>query len=293
MTDEGMNAAILEDAMSNQDQKAIFITGSSSGLGRATAKLFASKGWKVIASMRDPKKEKELGNISGVTLMTLDVTAPHEIESVVGQVMAPGGVDVVFNNAGYGLGGALEGLTDEQILRMVSTNMLGAIRTTKAFTPHFRKKRSGLFINTTSIGGLLTVPFNSIYHATKWALEGWSESMAFELNQFGIGIKIIEPGGMKTDFFTRSFDTGRHPAYDPLVNKVMGIITDPKQMATYSSPEQIAEVVYEAATDGKDQLRYVAGADAKAMYAMRLQLGEEAFRKAMAQQFFGDAPKAA
>jgi len=279
--------------MSNQDQKAIFIAGSSSGLGRATAKLFASKGWKVIASMRETKKEKELGNISGVTLMALDVTDPHEIESVAEQVMASGGVDVVFNNAGYGLAGALEGLTDEQIVRIVNTNMLGAIRTTKAFIPHFREKRRGLFINTTSIGGLMTVPFNSIYHATKWALEGWSESMAFELSQFGIGIKTIEPGGMKTDFFTRSFDTGRHPTYDALVNKVMGIITDPKQMATYSSPDQIADVVYEAATDGKDQLRYIAGADAKAMYAMRVQLGEEAFRKAIAQQFFGDAQKAA
>ena len=279
--------------MSNQDHKSIFITGSSSGLGRAAAKLFASKGWKVIASMRDPKKEKELGNISGVTLMALDVTDPHEIERVAEQVMASGGVDVVFNNAGYGLAGPLEGLTDEQILRMVNTNMLGAIRTTKAFVPHFREKRAGLFINTTSIGGLLTVPFNSIYHATKWALEGWSESMAFELSQFGIGIKTIEPGGMKTDFFTRSFDTGRHPAYDALVNQVMGIITDPKQTATYSSPEQIAEVVYEAATDGKDQLRYVAGADAKAMYAMRVQLGDEAFRKAIAQQFFGQQRVAA
>jgi len=279
--------------MTTQDQKTIFITGASSGLGRATAKLFASKGWKVIASMRDPKKEKELGDISGISLMALDVTDPHEIETVAQQVVASGGVDVVFNNAGYGLGGALEGLTDEQILRMVNTNMLGAIRTTRAFTQHFREKRAGLFINTTSIGGLLTVPFNSIYHATKWALEGWSESMAFELNQFGIGIKIIEPGGMKTDFFTRSFDSGRHPAYDALVNKVMSIITDPKQMATYSSPEEIAEVVYEAATDGKDQLRYIAGADAKAMYAMRQQVGEEAFRKGMAQQFFGDAQKAA
>jgi NAD(P)-dependent dehydrogenase (short-subunit alcohol dehydrogenase family) len=279
--------------MSDQDEKAIFITGSSSGLGRAAAKLFASKGWKVIASMRDPKKEKELGNIPDVTLMALDVTAPHEVEGVAEQVVRSGGVDVVFNNAGYGLAGALEGLTDEQILRMVNTNMLGAIRTTKAFIPYFREKRAGLFINTTSIGGLLTVPFNAIYHATKWALEGWSESMAFELNQFGIGIKTIEPGGMKTDFFTRSFDTGRHPAYDALVNKVMGVITDPKQMATYSSPDQIAEVVYEAATDGKDQLRYVAGADAKAMYAMRLQLGDEAFRKAIAQQFFGQQRVAA
>jgi NAD(P)-dependent dehydrogenase (short-subunit alcohol dehydrogenase family) len=278
--------------MTNQERKAIFITGSSSGLGRATAKLFASKGWKVIASMRDPKREKELGNISGVTLMALDVTDPHEIENTAKEVVESGGTDVVFNNAGYGLSGALEGLTDEQILRMVNTNMLGAIRTTKAFISHFREKRSGLFINTTSIGGLMTVPFNSIYHATKWALEGWSESMAFELRQFGIGIKTVEPGGMKTDFFTRSFDTGRHPAYDALMNKVMGIITDPKQMATYSTPEQIAEVVYEAATDGKDQLRYIAGEDAKAIYAMRLQLGEEAFREVMTQQFFGE-PKAA
>jgi len=278
--------------MSNRDQKAIFITGSSSGLGRATAKLFASKGWKVIASMRDPKKEKELGNISGVTLMATDVTDPSAIERAAELVVALGGTDVVFNNAGYGLAGALEALTDDQIVRLVNTNMLGTIRTTKAFIPHFREKRAGLFINTTSLGGLVSFPFNSIYHATKWAIEGWSESLAFELNQLGIGIKTIEPGGIRTDFFTRSLDTGRHPAYDALVNKFMGMITDPKQMATYSTPEQIAEVVYEAATDGKDQLRYVAGADAKEIYAMRMQLGDEAFRKAMAQQFFGEAKAA-
>jgi len=279
--------------MSNQGQKAIFITGASSGLGRATAKLFTSKGWKVIASMRDPTKEKELGKSSGVTLIALDVTDPHQIESVAKQVVESGGVDVVFNNAGYGLAGALEGLADEQILRLVNTNLLGTIRTTRAFIPHFRAKRAGLFINTTSLGGLVAFPFNSVYHATKWAVEGWSESMAFELNQFQIGIKTVEPGGIRTDFFSRSLDTGRHPAYDTLVSKFMGTITDPKQMETYSSPEQIAEVVYEAATDGKDRLRYVAGADANAMYETRLRLGDEAFRKAMAQQFFGDAGRAA
>jgi len=223
--------------------------------------------------------------------VSFDVTDTQAIESVAKQVAGSGGTDVVFNNAGYGLAGALEALTDDQIVRLVNTNMLGTIRTTKAFISHFREKRAGLFINTTSLGGLMSFPFNSIYHATKWAVEGWSESMAFELNQFGIGIKTIEPGGIRTDFFTRSLDT-RHPAYDALVNKFMGIITDPKQMATYSTPEQIAEVVYEAATDGKDQLRYVAGADAKSMYAMRLQLGDEAFRKAVAQQFFGEAKAA-
>ncbi len=138
--------------MINKDNKAIFITGSSSGLGRGTAKPFASKGWKVIASMREPKKEKELGNIAGVTLTALDVTDPREIESVAEQLMASGGVDVVFNNAGYGLAGPLEGLTNDQILRMVNTNMLAVIRTTKAFSPHFKEKRAGLFINRTSIG---------------------------------------------------------------------------------------------------------------------------------------------
>jgi hypothetical protein len=99
-------------------------------------------------------------------------------------------------------------------------------------------------------------------------------------------MKTIAPGGMKTDFFTRSFDSAKHPAYDAMVERTMSVVTDPKQMAAYSTPEQIAEVVYKAATDGKDQLRYVAGEDAKAAYAMRLQVGDEAFRKGMAQQFF-------
>ena len=162
-----------------QNQKTIFITGSSTGLGRATTKLFASKGWKVIATMRNPEKEAELNLLSGVASLPLDVTDPQQINSVVEKVMAMGGVDVVFNNAGFGLAGPLEGLTDGQIMRMINTNMMGTIRTTKAFVPHFRAKSAGLFINTTSIGGLIAVPFNSIYHATKWALEGCERKHGF------------------------------------------------------------------------------------------------------------------
>ena len=273
--------------MSSQRPGTIFITGTSSGLGRASAKLFASRDWTVVATMRNPSKDTELAALPNVVLLALDITDSQQIREATRATLARGDVDVVFNNAGYGMSGPLEGVTDEQMLRMVHTNLMGPIRVTKAFTPHFREKRGGLFINTTSIGGLITVPLNSMYHATKWALEGWSEGMAFELSQFGIGLKIIEPGGMKTDFFTRSFDAGRHRAYDALVTQVMNAITDPKQMAMYSAPEAIAEVVYEAATDGKDQLRYVAGADAIATYATRLQMGDEAFRKAIAQQFFG------
>ena len=250
-----------------QPTRTIFITGSSSGLGRAAAKLFSVRGWNVIATMRNPEKEKALADLTGVVLLPLDITEPAQIERAAAKAISAGGVNVVFNNAGYGMAGPLEGLADEQILRMVNTNLMGAIRTTKAFIPHFREKRAGLFINTTSLGGLITVPFNSIYHATKWALEGWSESMAFELNQLGIGMKTVSPGGMRTE--------------------VMGKVTDPEQMETYSTPEQIAEVVYEAATDGLDRLRYVAGADAKAAYSTRLRLGDEGFREAMRQRFFG------
>ena len=273
--------------MTSQHLKTVFITGSSSGLGRATAKVFGSHGWRVIATMRSPGKETELTTFPNVVLLPLDITDSTQIERTVADTVRRDVVDVVFNNAGYGMAGPLEGVTDEQMLRMVHTNLMGPIRVTKAFIPHFRARRSGLFINTTSIGGLITVPFNSMYHATKWALEGWSECMAFELGQFGIGMKILEPGGMKTDFFTRSFDIGRHAEYDVLVNTVMSAITDPKQMETYSTPEQIAEVVYEAATDGKDQLRYAAGADAMATYAARRQLGDEGFHQAIRRQFFG------
>jgi len=121
-------------------QKTIFITGSSSGLGRAAVKLFAGKGWKVIATMRTPEKETELASIPGVTLMALDTTDADQIQAVVQDVIAHGGVDVVFNNAGYGMAGPLEGFTDEQIVRMIDTNLMGAIRVTKAFVPYFRQK---------------------------------------------------------------------------------------------------------------------------------------------------------
>lgn len=171
--------------------KTIFITGASSGLGKASAKLFATKGWKVIATMRNPEKEKELPDLENISLIQLDVTDVEQIKKSVEKAIETANVDVVFNNAGYGLVGPLEATTDGQIVQQLNTNLLGIIRVTKAFIPHFRKNKSGLFISTTSIGGLVTFPFCSVYHASKWALEGWSESMAFELKPFGIGIKTL------------------------------------------------------------------------------------------------------
>jgi NAD(P)-dependent dehydrogenase (short-subunit alcohol dehydrogenase family) len=262
----------------------ILVTGSSSGLGRATAELFAEREWRVVATMRNPQAEKVLAGAVGVELVQLDTTDPEriiEVAAVYGDQ-----VDVVFNNAGYGIGGPLEGLTDDQIVRQVNTNLLGTIRMTKAFVPYMRERGSGLFINTSSIGGLVAVPFNSIYHATKWGIEGWSESMAFELGQVGLGMKILEPGGMKTDFFTRSFDSAEHPAYADSAARVHAVVSDPQAIARYSTPEKIAEVVFEAATDGSSRLRYLAGEDAKATWTARQEAGDEGFMAAMAQRFF-------
>ncbi|WP_273212341.1 SDR family oxidoreductase [Runella zeae] len=259
--------------------KTIFITGASSGLGKATAKLFAEKGWNVIASMRHPENETELVSIPNIHLLQLDVTERESIEKAVDAAMRISSVDVVFNNAGYGLAGPLEGYADEQITRQFNTNVLGVIRVTQAFLPHLRERNAGLIINTTSIGGLVTFPFSSIYHATKWAIEGWSESMSYELATQNIQIKTISPGGIATDFMTRSIDMGQHEAYAESFNKFMSGFNNVDSPLQFSSPESIAEVVYEAVTDGNDQLRYLAGNDALDTYEQRLKVGAEAFRK--------------
>lgn len=255
-------------------QKTIFITGASSGLGKSTAKLFQSKGWRVIATMRNPEKETELNKLKDVILLPLDVTQQEQITSTIEKVTNLYLVDVVMNNAGYGLIGVLESLNDEQIERQITTNLLSVIRISKAFTSHFRERKSGMFINITSTFGLIGFPTCSIYSATKFAVDGFSESMAYELAQFGIQIKIIAPGGMQTDFAVRSMELGQHDAYEKLTSEVSKGYSAEK-ISNYTKVEDIAEIVYQSATDGKNQLRYVAGNDANQLYDERLNLGIE------------------
>jgi len=255
-------------------QKTIFITGASSGLGKSTAKLFQSKGWRVIATMRNPEKETELNKLKDVILLPLDVTQQEQITSTIEKVTNLYLVDVVMNNAGYGLIGVLESLNDEQIQRQITTNLLSVIRISKAFTSHFRERKSGIFINITSTFGLIGFPTCSIYSATKFAVDGFSESMAYELAQFGIQVKIIAPGGMQTDFAVRSMELGQHEAYEKLTSEVSKGYSAEK-ISNYTKVEDIAEIVYQSATDGKNQLRYVAGNDANQLYDERLNLGIE------------------
>ncbi|GGJ67559.1 SDR family oxidoreductase [Deinococcus aquiradiocola] len=266
----------------------IFITGASTGLGHATALLFAQRGWNVIATMRDPAAAPDLAAHAQVTVLPLDVTKPEQVQDAARRALELEDVDVLFNNAGYGLAGPFEGASDEQLVRQLDTNLLGVMRVTQAFLPHFRTRGAGVIVTTTSIGGLVTFPFNSVYHATKWALEGWSESLAFELKPFGVRVKTVAPGGIRTDFAGRSIVVTQHDAYADALGKTMAAFSKPERQGLGSSAEQIAEIVWEAVTDGEDRVRYVAGRDAQATYAQREQVGAETFRKGVAQAFLGE-----
>ncbi|TDQ08064.1 SDR family oxidoreductase [Pedobacter metabolipauper] len=256
--------------------KTIFITGASAGLGKSTAKLFQANGWKVIATMRTPEKEIELNQLENVTLLPLDVTNIAQINTTVQAAINMGNIDVVFNNAGYGLIGPLESYTEAEIRSQFETNFFGVIWVTQAFIPYFKEKRAGLFITTTSLCGLTSYPLSSIYNASKWALEGWSESMSYDLAQHHIGIKTVAPGGIKSNYMN-VMEVAQDKSYDTLMQRLTEGFTDGTLME-FSEPETIADVVYRAATDEKDQVRYPAGNDAVRIYANRLEVGPEAQR---------------
>lgn len=267
--------------------KTILITGASTGIGAATAKLFQSKGWNVIATMRQPEKETALTASDKVLVTRLDVLDLASIESAVQEgIRKFGKIDVLLNNAGYGAYGTLESFPRENIIRQFNTNVIGLLDVTKTLLPHFRANKGGIIINISSIGGKMTFPLGSLYHGTKFAVEGISESLSYEVAQFGGKVKIVEPGAIATDFAGRSFDFSNdetHAEYQPMVGKVMAAL--PALFEHASPASVVADVIYEAATDGSDQLRYAAGEDAKVIIANRQQADDQAFTGAMKAQF--------
>lgn len=266
--------------------KTIFITGTSSGLGKAAVHLFHNHGWNVIATMRNPAKGHDFNDLERLTVLPLDITDPAQINTTVSQAIASGEIDVVLNNAAYGAIGPLESVTEELLIKQVDTNLLGAIRVTQAFIPHFRNKKSGMFVNITSIAGLVTFPLDSIYHTVKWGLEAFSEALTYELAPWNISIKTVAPGFIRTAFGSNMVVTSAAP-YQELLDRYMGIVTGMMTPTSGSTPEEVAAVVYEVVTDGKNQVHYTAGADAKSMYERRLAIGAEASRQEMGQLFLG------
>jgi len=264
--------------------KTILITGASQGLGKATAKLFATKGWIVIATMRNPENETELSQLPNVHLLKLDISNTKQIVEAAEEAEKISPIDVLFNNAGFGFAGALEASTDEQLERLVNTNFLGTVLVTKAFLPYFRARKNGIIITTTSSTAYIPYPFIAVYEATKSALETWSAGMSYELTRFNVNIKTVVPGYMKTNF-GRNGEFVAHQDYQQDFTKyVEKLMAETGSLA--DDPEDIANIVYEAATDNKKQLRYIAGNHAATEYEWLQKDGIEVVTNTMIKRFF-------
>ncbi|EAZ81083.1 SDR family oxidoreductase [Algoriphagus machipongonensis] len=265
--------------------KTILITGASSGIGKATAQHFQKQGWNVIATMRSPEKDKELNDLENVQLEKLDVLDLASIETAINNGISRfGKIDTLLNNAGYGAYGPLESFPRENIVRQFNTNVIGLMDVTKAIIPHFRKNKSGVIVNISSIGGQMTFPLGSLYHGTKFAVEGISESLHYEMKEIGVKVKIVEPGFIATDFGGRSFDfqAGDIEGYQPLIGALMKQWQNPNN--TVSPPSLVAEVIYTAVTDGTNQLRYRAGEDANFLLDSRKKMSDAEFFQMMNSQ---------
>jgi NAD(P)-dependent dehydrogenase (short-subunit alcohol dehydrogenase family) len=275
-------------------KQSVLITGASTGLGRATAKFFAARGWNVVATMRRPEAEMELTRRDDVLVTRLDVQDRTSIATAIAAGIARfGRIDALINNAGFGLFGLFEGTPREKILEQFEVNVFGVMDVTRAVLPHFRQHQSGLILNISSGAGVFTLPMISLYCASKFALEGFSEALSYEVASQGITVKIIEPGGMLgTGFGKRSMaEAGQVealPDYDAFIRHT-GEIFAGLAAAASATEEDVAGVIFEAATDGTDRLRYVATDDIAPMVQARRETSESAYRALMRSRFTANA----
>jgi NAD(P)-dependent dehydrogenase (short-subunit alcohol dehydrogenase family) len=267
-------------------KKTILITGTSSGFGKLTAQKFAADGWNVIATMRSPEKETELTQLDNVLVTKLDVQDIDSIQQAIDAgIQRFGKIDTLVNNAGFGMYGIFELATREQIRAQFDVNVFGVMDTIQAILPHFRANNGGTIINISSQGGRITYPAISLYHASKFAIEGFSESVSFELAPLNIIVKLIEPGAVNTSFGNSATFTA-NPAitvYDEFMTTYaqnIGKLTPPP-----SEPEVIVEVIYTAATDGTNQLRYIAGEDAKLVIGVKQSVSDREYMHYMTHRY--------
>jgi NAD(P)-dependent dehydrogenase (short-subunit alcohol dehydrogenase family) len=266
------------------------VTGASSGIGHATALRLKAAGFIVFAGARRVQKMKDLAEV-GIHVVDLDVTDDVSMVTLVDRVTnETGRIDVLVNNAGYGAFGALEDVPSAEGRRQFDVNVFGLARMTQLVLPHMRKQRSGRIINMSSMGGRIYEPLGSWYHATKFAVEGMSDSLRLEVSPFGIHVVLIEPGGMNTEWgaiaadglITASAGTAYADQAPGVAKMLRSVDQKPRPSA---SPDRIAKAVTRAATARQPRARYLLGPGAKPLVTLKAILPTRVFDRMMARVF--------
>ncbi|TCR90937.1 SDR family oxidoreductase [Rhizobium sp. BK376] len=272
-------------------RRTILITGASSGIGKASVKLFASRGWNVVATMRNPDREKELNGLDDVLVSRLDVQDRQSIaEAIEAGIDRFGRIDALVNNAGYGQNGIFEAVPREKVIEQFDVNVFGVMDVTRAILPHFRKNKAGMIINVSSGAGLFTLPMISLYCASKFALEGFTEALSYELLALNIGVKLVIPHGgvSETSFVERATQGGTDnvtpPDYHAFLQSSQQAFAGMAAARTMNSVD-VAAVVHEAATDGTDRLRYLVGDDARGFIKARREMTDQGYIDFMRAHF--------
>lgn len=272
--------------------KTVLITGASSGIGLETALYFFEQGWQVVATMRHPDQRKTKLHERGLPdLLHLDVGEPASIQAAIQTTLAKyRQIDVLVNNAGYALQGPFEAAAADQVRRQFETNVFGLMEVTRAMLPVFRRQQHGCLINVASMGGRVGFPLYSVYNSTKWAVDGFSEALQYELKPLNIRVRIVEPGIIKTDFYGRSMDFGQPgamaEAYQSTIKRSQRLLGENATRAGVAA-RVVAQTIFRAATDNSGRLRYVVGPDAQALILMRWLLPEWLFYKLVERATLG------
>jgi short-subunit dehydrogenase len=268
----------------------VLITGCSTGIGRASAELFAEKGWAVCAGSRSP--EKLSFSRSTIQPCDLDVNDVSSIQECFKKFQGKGNLDCVVNNAGYGILLPFEDTLAEETERMFRCNVFGFMEVCREACKVMREQGRGIIINIASVAGQVGIPFYAAYCASKWAVEGLSESLAHEMRPFGVHVKIIEPGNVVTNFhqgayadeFGKRVSAPYRERYEAKKRKHEENLHFPDR---YTSPEHVAEIIYRAATDGSKKLRYPVGNDCEKQLLLKKILPQQTFFDVMHKKFMG------
>ena len=256
-------------------KKTVLITGCSSGFGKLSAKTFAKSGWNVVATMRSPERDDELKHLDGVLVTALDVTDPQTVAAAVNVAIERfGSVDVLVNNAGFGGHTVFEQATDEAIRAMFETNVFGVMNVTRAVLPHMRRQKAGCVINVSSVSGMLGSPTTSIYNATKFAIQGFTEALAFEYAPLNIKAKTVAPGAFSATGFNANVKDNLTAGDAELVahatrlrEALRAAIEGSNPDGTPQDPQIVADKIFECAT-ADTPIHNPVGADAEALMGM-------------------------